>query len=324
MKRRIITSLKGLLAGVLFLSSITAAMASYTATATSSTTTYIAGQSNTFNFSVKITSNATFEWVDNIVFTFPAGWTVTAATGPSPYNFCGGGQGNQSFATNVAQWVTPGHTVGTATGSGCGTFDDGTYNFTVTATAPANASGNITVVARTEGDGYPSPYTDAQIQNFNLAFAQSCGLVCPGNLLFNLDPGACSQVVNYDVHTTGVCQNVQTISGFSGIFAPSSVDYYEQNPNPAGAGQGVPPFSNSGNGTAMIEFNGANTVLTLRSGIVVGGWCYTGLEWDLGNTSAATISFNWTYTAGSNGSWDNFVVGIGSPGNGMGDRKSVV
>jgi len=139
MKRRIITSFKCLLAGVLFLSSISVAKASYTATATSSTANYTAGVSNVFNFSVTVTTNNTFEYVDNVLFTFPAGWVVTAVAGSSPYNFGGGGQANASFAGAVATWATPGHP------SGYGAFDNGTYSFTVTATAPGNASGAISV-----------------------------------------------------------------------------------------------------------------------------------------------------------------------------------
>ncbi|MBN8680883.1 MAG: hypothetical protein J0M29_21845, partial [Chitinophagales bacterium] len=270
MKRKIFTSLKCLLAGVLFLSSWSVAMASYTATATTSTTTYVAGASNTFVFSVKITSNATFEWVDNMVFTFPAGWTVTAGTGPSPYNFCGGGQGNYAAAANVASWTVPGHALGTQNGTGCGPFDDGTYNFSITATAPANASGPITVTVRTEGDGYPSPYTDAQIQSFPFQFAQlvPCGLVCPGNLNYNLDPGACSQVVNYDVFTTGVCQIVSQTCGFVGSLAPAEVDFWQVG---IAAGNGLPPQGNSGSGPHVL-FDDAGAAcaaaadrLTLRS-----------------------------------------------------------
>ena len=310
------------------MSSISVAMASYTATATSSQTTYVAGASNVFNFQVSQTSNGTFEWIDNIVFTFPAGWTVTAVAGASPYNFCGGGQGNAAFATNVAQWTTPGHTVGTANGTGCGAFDDGTYNLTVTVTAPANASGNITVVARTEGDGYPSPYTDAQIQNFNIAFAQllPCVLVCPGNLNFNLDPGACSQVVNYDVHTTGVCNLVTTTSGFQGNFAPDSVDFWQQNWPPANFGTGVPAGPNN-----EILFSAGDTVLTIASTTHVpnnppGGtiWCYNGLEWEVNNTAAATVDFDWVYTGnpGDAFAWDTFVMGVGTPGDSFQDAPN--
>ena len=95
----------------------TVASASYTATATSSTQYYTAGQANTFNFQVNLTLNSTFEYVDQIRFTFPAGLTIASATGPEPYNFCGGGQGNKTIAANVVTWATPG-----GPGTGCGAF----------------------------------------------------------------------------------------------------------------------------------------------------------------------------------------------------------
>ncbi|MCK6693653.1 MAG: hypothetical protein L6Q97_16345, partial [Thermoanaerobaculia bacterium] len=183
----------------------TVAEASYTATATSPQQYYTAGQSNTFNFTVTVTTNSTFEYVDNIRFTFPAGVTISSATGPEPYNFCGGGQGNKTIAANVVTWATPG-----GPGSSCGAFDDGGYNFSVTVDVPANFSD--------------------QTSNFTITYAQNlpCVFNCPGNQTFNLSPGECSKVVSYDVSFSGNCdiliptaktitQNLDTLSTTGGV-----------------------------------------------------------------------------------------------------------
>ncbi len=162
----ITTFLKCFLIGMLFLSSMSVAKASYTASVTSSTTSYVAGTSNVFNFTLNVTTNGTVEFVDNVIFTFPSGWVVTAVAGSSPYTFCGGGQANASFAGAVATWATPGHP------SGCGAFATGSFNFIVTATAPVGASGLINVAAQTRGDGWPPPLNDPQISNFNVGFTQ--------------------------------------------------------------------------------------------------------------------------------------------------------
>ena len=315
MKRRILTSLKCLLSGMLFLSSFTTAMASYTATVTSANTTYTPGASNTFNFSVGVTTDGSFEYVDNISFTFPAGWTITAITPATGFSGCGSGAGASGFTATVASWTTPGHP------SGCGAYASGNYAFTVTATAPA-AGGPLTVNAQTRGDGWPSPLSDAQVSNFALNFAPlvPCEIHCPATMNFNLDPGACSQVVDYNVFSTGVCEVVDTIRHFTSVFAPDSIDYWEQSPNPGNFGSGVPAGPQN-----EIVFNAANTTLTIKSGVTPPAqtWCYTGLEWDLGNSAAAVIDFDYTYTNAPNwGSWDQFVIGIGSPGDGMGDNQN--
>ena len=141
------------------------AQASYTSTVTSPQTEYFPGAPNTFDFVVHITTNGTNEFVDNISFRFPAGVTVTSATGPSPFNFCGGGQGKYSNPTpETALWSTPGHP------SGCGAFASGTYNFSVTVAVPADVIGPLIAIATTEGDGWPPPLTDPQVSTFTFVY----------------------------------------------------------------------------------------------------------------------------------------------------------
>ncbi|MCC6413178.1 MAG: hypothetical protein IT270_16145, partial [Saprospiraceae bacterium] len=156
----------------------TAALAAYTATVTS-TSTYIAGQSNTINFVATHTSpNA--EYIDNFIFTFPAGVTVTGTAGSQPYAFCGGDAGNASFAGTVAQWLTPFHP------SGCGAFNGGPFNFSVTVNVPAGFTGPLNVAVQTQGDGWPG---QPQISDFTVPIAadvppappEPCVLNCPAD-----------------------------------------------------------------------------------------------------------------------------------------------
>ncbi|MFZ1678298.1 MAG: hypothetical protein WAT91_13550, partial [Saprospiraceae bacterium] len=214
------------LACLLLLGSITSALASYTVTCTSPQTIYTPGVNNTFTYSVAVTTDGTVEYVDNIKFAYPVGVTVVSGTGPSPYNFCGGGQGNYSFAANTVQWITPGHP------TGCGAFASGTFNFSVTVAIPAGQTGPMVVTFTSEGDGWPPPLTDAQVTNIPITYAMAipfvpCALVCPANITLTLDPGACSAFVNYTVPTTGTCLIGGSVTGFSGAYAPSAINYYQ-------------------------------------------------------------------------------------------------
>ncbi len=191
---------RGLLAALLMLAGATAGSASYTATVTSPETQYTPGTNNTFNYVVSVTTDGTAEYVDNILFTFPAGVNVVSATGPQPYTSCGGGAGNYSNpSANVAQWATPGHP------SGCGAFDSGAYNFSVTVSVPGAFSGDLTVVAQTRGDGWPPPLTDPLILNFDLVYVQACTLTitCPVDQFADAPPGAPGTTVDYPLPTTG-------------------------------------------------------------------------------------------------------------------------
>ena len=191
---------RGLLALTLALAGASAGQASYTASATSPQTQYTAGASNTFNFAVGVATNGTVEYVDNIRFVFPAGVAVTGATGPSPFAGCGIGAGNYSNPTaESALWATPGHP------SGCGAFDTATYNFSVTVNVPGAFTGDLTVVATTEGDGWPPPLTDPQVSNFNIVYQPACTLTitCPADQTAAAPPGASGTTVDYPLPTTG-------------------------------------------------------------------------------------------------------------------------
>ncbi|MBK8556541.1 MAG: hypothetical protein IPL65_12595 [Lewinellaceae bacterium] len=87
MKKRIITPLQGLLAGLLLLGAVSA-NAGITVTLSSTNTEYTAGQANTFTFNVGLVyTNLT--WVDRYQFAFPAGVTVVSATPASGSAGCG-------------------------------------------------------------------------------------------------------------------------------------------------------------------------------------------------------------------------------------------
>lgn len=122
---------------------------SYGVTVTSTQTTYTAGATNTFNYAVTIVTDGTIEFADNIRIVFPAGVTLVSASGPSPFNFCGGGQGNFTNPTALsAQWSTPGNP------SGCGAFASGTFNFVAMVAVPVGFTGNLTTNVFTDGDGF--------------------------------------------------------------------------------------------------------------------------------------------------------------------------
>ncbi|MEO6758662.1 MAG: hypothetical protein ABIO24_04340, partial [Saprospiraceae bacterium] len=317
MKKNFITSLKCLLAGVLLLGSYSVALASYGVVVTSPTTTYTAGQNNTFTFSVTITTDATIEFADAIEFDFPAGVTVVSAMGPMPFTFCGGGAGNLTINVpdnTVARWSTPGGAPINPNGSGCGAFASGTFAFSVTVAVPAGFTGPLVVAANTYGDGF-GPGNPA-VTNTNLTATQAaapvpCVLVCPANITINLAPGACNAIINYNIGSTGVCQVGGTVNGFANAFAPSAINYYQYD---AGIFTNPPtPFTNG----YAVAFGAGNTTLTLKSadfGSSPGPnlFFFNGVEWTNTTTSAQNISFNWNYNTVDGAFWDYFVLKVGN------------
>ncbi|MBN8680762.1 MAG: HYR domain-containing protein, partial [Chitinophagales bacterium] len=319
MKRRIITSLKCLLSGVLFLSAMTAANAQLNLGFTSAQTAYTAGQANNLSFTI---SNPSSVWVDRLTITFPAGITISSAT-PNGGGGCGTEQGVASICSPSATWATnagiPCGTGAYAT-TGCGYYNNGNLTYNLTVNVPANFSGPMVVNLHATGE------TGTIQNNLNVTLAQTlpCALVCPGNLNYNLDPGACSQVVNYDVFTTGTCQIVSQTCGFVGSLAPNEVDFWQVG---TAAGNGLPPQGNSGSGPHVL-FDDAGAAcaaaadrLTLRSVLQVGGFCFNGVEWDLNNAAATTIEFDWNYNQPVS-SWDRFAVGIGTDANHFGNNNN--
>ncbi|MBL7807805.1 MAG: hypothetical protein JNN28_08335, partial [Saprospiraceae bacterium] len=177
------------------------------------------------------------------------------------------------------------------------------------------------------GDGAGGDVGNYNSVTIEITYANACALVCPANLNYNLDPGFCSQVVNYDVFTTGVCQIVTQSCGFIGSLAPAEVDFWQNN---NASGTGLPAAGNSGGGNPSIAFQDAGAAcpatadrLVLRSVVQVGGFCFTGVEWDLNNAAATTIEFDWVYDASASGNaWDRFAVGIGTDANHFGNNNN--
>jgi len=329
MKRRIITSLKCLLAGVLLVGTFSAANAQFTSTTTGTVTGdgtiyYNPGQLNTFNFSVNIQNVGNWtEWVDNIQFTFPAGVNATAAGGvPSPWQGCATGTGNLvGLGTNVVAWRYPNYP---GNQSFCGPFDPGTYNFSVTVNIPAGTTGPMTVRSQLNGDGQFNTWGGFTTQiTQDLVFQQfiPCSITCPGDLFFNLDPGACTQVVNYNVFSEGICLITGITSCFIDTYAPANIDNWQADffsfPNSAN-GVNVGPPDPAG----QIKFLDAGCTLEITASSSVSGWCHNGVGWDIGNATPTTVEFDWAFDPGGSGGIDQFEYAIGSPGNGLNDGQN--
>ncbi|HLP92831.1 MAG TPA: hypothetical protein VK168_02300, partial [Saprospiraceae bacterium] len=320
MKRRIITSLKSLLAGVLVLSAMTAAHAQLGLGFTSGQTTYVAGQVNNFTFTVT-GGGSTGQWIDRVSITVPAAWTVNSA-GPNGNGGCATNSGLLQVCSPTASWTK---NVNVPCGTGafgatfCGWWQNGAaQNYTMAVNVPAGTTGPQTITM--QGTGESGTIQTITVTLTAFVPPAPCVLVCPGNLNYNLDPGACTQVVNYDVFTTGVCQIVQQTCGFVGVLAPAEVDFWQVG---LAAGNGLPPQGNSGSGPHVL-FDDAGAAcaatadrLTLRSVLQVGGFCHNGVEWDLNNAAPTTVQFDWNYNQPVS-SWDQFAVGIGTDANHFG------
>ncbi len=303
---------------LLFLGSITTALASFTCSVTSPQTTYTPGVSNTLTFNISVQYNGTFEYVDRLQLAFPAGVVVNSATPVSGSGGCATNAGVQGICSPAVSWYTAfGGTCNTAfTGSGCGPYYSiANSPFTVMVTIPANFTGPMIVTLNARGDGYPTgvPSTQALPVTFQQAVAfVPCAPVCPANIEVTLDPGACSAILNYAVTTTGDCFIGGTLSGFTGGYAPSAINYYQYD---AGIFTNPPtPFTN---GYAITFNSPTNTTLKLISsdfGFSPGPTLYyfNGIEWT--NTTAATqnVSFNWTYTTNDGAFWDHFDYMVGT------------
>ncbi len=139
-----------------------------------------------------------------------------------------------------------------------------------------------------------------------------CAPVCPANIEVTLDPGACSAILNYAVTTTGTCLIGGTLSGFSGSYAPSAINYYQYD---AGIFTNPPtPFTN---GYAITFNSPTNTTLKLISsdfGFSPGPTLYyfNGIEWSNTTTATQNVSFNWSYTTNDGAFWDHFDYMVGS------------
>jgi len=313
MKRRFITSLKCLLAGVLFLSATTASHAVINLTFSCGQTTYVAGAANALTFNV---TGVGSEWVDRLTISFPAGWTVNAAPAPTPNG--GGGCATQVGVMEICNPNVTWHSAGIACGTGatgntfCGFWQAGAQNLTCTVTVPAGATGAQTVTLNSKGE---SGGLDVDNITLNLFVPPApCVLICPANQFYNLDPGACSQVVNYEVKTTGVCEVVQTACGFIGDFLPSSVDAWAfQGTNSTASNTAAPQGQHIFFDDAGPACPATADRLRLRSVVQVGGFCYNGVEWDMSNTAPTQIDFDWSFDWGGGALvWDNFAIGIGT------------
>jgi len=209
MKKNLITTLKCLLVGMLFCSSVNTAMAGITVTLTSSPAGYVIG-ANTFTFNVGLVfTNA--EYVDRYLFTFPAGVTLNSFTPASGTGFCGGNNGVASISGQNVSWRQTGvPATGAFPPSGCGAYTAATSTFTVTLNIPAGFTGPLVVNLNSIGDGFllPAGSVDNDAATFAAPIiAIPCVFTCPPNITSNLAPGACDVIIDYNAPTfTGNCQ----------------------------------------------------------------------------------------------------------------------
>jgi hypothetical protein len=218
MKKSFITTIKGLLLGVLFCSGMNVAIAGIDVTGTSSPADYTAGASNTFTFNVTLNYTGA-EYVDRFQFVFPAGVTPTAFTPASGAGSCGSESGIATIAGQIVAFTTAGvPATGAFAPTGCGAY--GFPNplnlvFTVTADVAANFSGQLDVTLNSIGDGFLLPAGSVDSDVFSFAgITAPCVFTCPANVVVNLDPGACSAFVDYPAPTyTGDCSVPTLVPG---------------------------------------------------------------------------------------------------------------
>ncbi|HZV69186.1 MAG TPA: hypothetical protein VFG10_06560, partial [Saprospiraceae bacterium] len=302
------------LACLLCIGSITVGHASVAVTLTSPNTTYTAGINNTFTFNVNYTQTGA-EFADRLQFVFPAALTIVSGTPPSGAGICGGNVGIQTICAPNISWTKTGVPCSGAFAlTGCGVYNTGNYVFTVTVTIPAGFTGPLAVTLNTQGDGFGAvPHEDTDVVTFAQAVPfVPCAIVCPTPIIVTLDPGACSAILNFTVPTTGDCFIGGSLTGFTGAFAPASVDYYQYD---AGIFTNPPtPFVNA----YAVTFNSpTNTTLTLKSadfGFSPGPnlYFFNGVEWNNTSGGAQNVSFNWTYTTADGAFFDRFEMMIGT------------
>ncbi len=188
--RPLLALLAGVLLGVSAQANITNFQISAVNTASGSAD-YVPGQSNTLNFTV-IYATSDLEYMDNVVFTFPAGITVTGVSGRSPWANCAGGAANSSFTASTASWLAPGHP------TSCGGFPTGTYSgFVVTINVCSGFTGPLTVSAHAEGDGWLALSSANANTTLSPGPAATLSLTCPASRNARPAVGQSTVAVNY-------------------------------------------------------------------------------------------------------------------------------
>ena len=306
-------------AGLLCLGSITGAKALITVTLTSPNTTYTAGQNNTFTFNCALVYSGA-EYLERYLFTFPAAITVVSGTPASGAEHAVEMQGYKTFVHRAFPGIPPECLFRSLSPTGCGAYTAATSTFMITFMVPANFTGPLVVNLMSTGDGFllPAGSVDNDALTFQAAVAPSpCTITCPGDIIINLNPGACNAIVSYPLPTlTGDCFTGSIVNGFQQVFAPSAINYYQYD---AGIFTNPPtPFTNA----YACTFNSpTNTTLTLKSADVGSSpgpnyYYFNGVEWKNTTGAVANVSFNWTYnTLDTDPFWDIFVRLIGTDAN---------
>jgi hypothetical protein len=141
---------------------------------TSTTIGYIAGSTQTLNFTLTFTS-PDLEYIDGVSMTFPAGMVPqTAGTSDplAPENGCTGAFMNLNPI--VGQTVDWGEVT---TPTGCGALTQGTYNFSVSVTIAPGLTGSQDISYYIMGDGYGGvPHTISGTTSINPAVGVDVGV----------------------------------------------------------------------------------------------------------------------------------------------------
>ncbi|MBP6680333.1 MAG: hypothetical protein KA166_04030, partial [Saprospiraceae bacterium] len=187
------------LMSLFILGSLTSAKAVITLTFTSPNTMYTPGQVNNLSFQV---TGVGSEWVDRLTITFPAGVTVNAAT-PNGTGGCATQVGVRLICSPSVSWCTA---TGAVCGTGamgnsfCGFWQAGAQNLTADVMVPPGFTGPMVITLNSKGE---SGGTDVDMITLaQVVPAVPCEIVCPDNITYNLDPGACEQIINWNPPTT--------------------------------------------------------------------------------------------------------------------------
>jgi hypothetical protein len=195
------------LACLLLLGTLTGANAGITVGVASPNTTYVVG-SNTFTFNVSLSYTGA-EYVDRYHFGFPAGIVINSGTPASGGGACGNDDGIQAICSPNISWSKVGvPCTGAFAPTGCGVYNDALGTFSVTFTVPPGFTGPLTMTLTSVGDGFllPAGTVDVDVLTFTqeeiVAPGDPCEIVCPDDIVYNLDPGACEQIINWNPPTT--------------------------------------------------------------------------------------------------------------------------
>ncbi len=168
---------------------------------------YEPGTTSTISFTIDMSDDTGAEWVDYVVMTFPAGWTVSTTTGytiPVGNTGCGtptiSGEGTNILT--VGNDDPMGAPMG---GSDCGFLFDAPLTISLDVTVPMGVTGDQDYTVDIYGDGFllAAPTFATLTQSLSEIM---CVLTCPADIVVTSDLGMCGATVTIPAPTfTGNC-----------------------------------------------------------------------------------------------------------------------